>query len=529
MNYNYLVDICKLLGGTHPHYRVAFHAMKRDGVMKKAKLTWVAFILCLVIAACLPLTACSQSGQSADPGAWGYECKVIYNALGGKVNAREVRTTYYLPNSYVFEPSGSSNMLVEPARDGYILAGWYTAKTDEPTEFGEEYTFSAADRWDFYLDRVQGDMTLYARWLPRGKVDYVNADTGEVLFSKNITEDSPVQELSDAVVDFRKPEGTTLFGYYSNPECTEEYDFDAYVHSEPHPSEAQVYAALYEEFPQYFEQIEYVEPDEDEVKATDDTSYLFLSKLGYQLTTTDEQALSEIREAKDRFVEESVQNYLVNTAGKIVYMKFVDGNIIRVNSPGDLKIGGQYGFFGTDAQGNVIDGYVIESDVDFSGVTLKMADSFSGVIYGNGHTLSNISLSVSSKKVDTDTEKNLALIGELSDTEISDLTFKDAKISIQTKENIPVNAALLALSADNVKLTNCHIDGLTIDSGKGDTGAAKYTLGDLFVSAKGIELTGCAGDGLVANVLNPARLKLTILELPQEEEPDAEGDGTTAP
>lgn len=503
--------------------------MKRDGVMKKAKLTRVACVLCLVIAACLPLTACSQSGQSADPGAWGYECKVIYNALGGKVNAREVRTTYYLPNSYVFEPSGSSNMLVEPVRDGYILAGWYTAKTDEPTESGEDYTFSASDRWDFYLDRVQDDMTLYARWLPRGKVEYVNADTGEVLFSKNITEDSPVQELSEAVVDFRKPEGTTLFGYYSNPECTEEYDFSSYVHSEPHPSEAQIYAALYEEFPQYLEQVEYVEPEEDEAKATDDTSYLFLNKLGYQLTTTDEQALAELREAKDRLVEESIQNYLTNTAGKVVYMKFVDGNIVRVNSVGDLKIAGEYGFFGTDAQGNTIDGYVIESDVDFSGITLSMAESFSGVIYGNGHTLSNITLSVSSKKVDTDTEKQLALIGAISDAEISDLTFKDAKISIQVKEGIAVNAALLALSADNVKLTNCHIDGLTIDSGKGDTGAAKYSLGDLFVTEKNIELTGCAGEGLVANVLNPAKLKLTILELPQEEETTQDGTVTAEP
>ena len=420
-------------------------------------------------------------------------------------------------------------MLVEPVRDGYILAGWYTAKTDEPTESGEDYTFSASDRWDFYLDRVQDDMTLYARWLPRGKVEYVNADTGEVLFSKNITEDSPVQELSEAVVDFRKPEGTTLFGYYSNPECTEEYDFSSYVHSEPHPSEAQIYAALYEEFPQYLEQVEYVEPEEDETKATDDTSYLFLNKLGYQLTTTDEQALAELREAKDRLVEESIQNYLTNTAGKVVYMKFVDGNIVRVNSVGDLKIAGEYGFFGTDAQGNTIDGYVIESDVDFSGITLSMAESFSGVIYGNGHTLSNITLSVSSKKVDTDTEKQLALIGAISDAEISDLTFKDAKISIQVKEGIAVNAALLALSADNVKLTNCHIDGLTIDSGKGDTGAAKYSLGDLFVTEKNIELTGCAGEGLVANVLNPAKLKLTILELPQEEETTQDGTVTAEP
>lgn len=494
-------------------------AAKRDGVMKKAKLTKIAVVFCFV-AASVFCTACSKTGQSADPGAWGYDCKVVYDALGGMVNAREVRNTYYLENSYVFEPSGSSNMLVEPSRDGYILAGWYTAKTDEPTEYGEEYTFNAADRWDFYLDRVQGDMTLYARWLPRGKVDYVNASTGEVIFSKNITADSPVQELSDAVVNFRKPADTTLFGYYSDPECTQEYDFTSYVHSEPHPSEAQLYEALYEMFPQYLEKVEYVEPDEDDVDETDDTSYLFLNQLGYQLTTTDEAALAELRAAKDSLVETSIENYLVNTTGKVVYMKFVDGNFIRVNSAGDLKMGGQYGFFNTDLSGNKIDGYVIESDIDLSGVDLAMSESYSGVIYGNGHTISNIEISVFSGKIDTDKEKSVALFGEISDVEITDLTFENASITLNVNEGIAVKAALLALSANNVTMSNCHINGLTISSGKGDTGSSAYQIGDLFVSSSNITLSDCTGEGLVANVVNPARLRLSLMQLetPLEEE-----------
>jgi uncharacterized repeat protein (TIGR02543 family) len=429
------------------------------------------------------------------------------------VNAREVRNTYYLPNSYVFEPSGSSNMLVQPTRDGYIISGWYKAKTDQPTALGEEYTFSASDRWDFYLDRVQEDMTLYARWLPQGRVDYVDAGTGEVIFSKNITADSPVQELSEAVVEFRKPANTTLFGYYSDPECTQEYDFASYVHSEPQPTQQQIYDALYEMYPQYFEKVEYVEPEEDEVDATTDTSWLFLNKIGYQLTTADENVLAELREAKDQLVESYIENYLVNTAGKVVYMKFVEGNFIRVNQPGDMKIGGKYGFFGTDAEGNKIDGYVIESDIDFSGVTLTMADSFSGVIYGNGHTLSNIKLSLNSKKVDKDTEKSLALFNELSDTTIDNLTFENAAISIQVDQGVTVKAALLALNAKNVTLTNVKISGMTIDSGKGDTAGTRYTLGDLFVTASGTKLNDCDGEGLVANVSETAVLRLTLLKL----------------
>ena len=481
--------------------------------MNKAKLTRVAIILCAIVT-CSSFAACSNSGQSADPGTWGYDCKVTYDALGGMVNARGVRNTYYLPNSYVFEPSGSSNMLVQPTRDGYILAGWYKAKTDTPTALGEEYTFNASDRWDFFLDRVQGDMTLYARWLPQGRVDYVDAGTGDVIFSKNITADSPVQELSEAVVEFRKPEGTTLFGYYSDKECTKEYDFASYVHSEPQPTQQQLYDALYEQFPQYLEKVEYVEPDKDQkVDATTDTSWLFLNKIGYQLKTTDETALAELRAAKDQLVETYIENYLINTAGKVVYMKFVDGNFIRVNQPGDMKIGGKYGFFGTDEDGNKIDGYVIESDVDFSGISLTMSDSFTGVIYGNNHTLSNLTLTLNSKKVDKDTEKSIALFNELSDTTIDNLTFKNAAISIQVDKGVAVKAALLALDAKNVTLTNVKIDGLTIDSGKGDTAGSRYTLGDLFLSASGSKLNDCSGEGLVANVSESASLRLTLMTL----------------
>lgn len=480
--------------------------------MKKAKLTRIAFILCLATA-CLFLAACSNGGQSADPGAWGYDCKVTYDALGGMVNAREIRTTYYLPNSYLFEPSGSSNMLVEPTRDGYILAGWYTAKTDQPTSLGEEYTFNPADRWDFNTDRVQDDMTLYARWLPRGKVDYVNADTGETIFSKNITADSPVKELSDSVVELRKPADTTLFGYYSDPECTMPYDFSAYVHSEPQPTEQQLYDQLYEMFPQYLEKAEYVEPEEDSENEILDTSYLFLNKLGYQLKTTDEAALAELGAAKDQLVETSIQNYLVNTAGKVVYMKFEGGNFVLVSSSGDINVGGKYGFFGVDANGNKIDGYVIERDLDFSGVMLSMADSFSGTIYGNGHTLSNLTLSLSSGKGEKETDKSIAMFGELTDASISDLTFKNAAIALQINEGVTVKAALLAISAKNVTLTNIKIDGLTISTGKGDVAGARYTLGDLFLSSSGVKMEGCEGDGLVANVQDPSAIRLSLLEL----------------
>ena len=62
-----------------------------------------------------------------------------------------------MANSYLFEPSGTTNMLIQPIKDGYILAGWYTSKEEIFDEQGDVigYSFRAEDRWDFNEDRVQ--------------------------------------------------------------------------------------------------------------------------------------------------------------------------------------------------------------------------------------------------------------------------------------------------------------------------------------------------------------------------------------
>lgn len=487
----------------------------------KNKSIGIALILSAAVCCALILSSCGMKGQAVDPGEWGYDCVVTYDALGGVINAREIRTTYYMDNSYVFAPSGSSNMLVEPARDGYILAGWYTAKADHTEGSVEDYTFSAADRWDFNTDRLDGDTTLYARWLPRGKVDYVDADTGETVFSKNITTESPIQALSESVLNLKKPAGTTFAGYYADAGCTAEYDFSSYVHVDPNPPEATLYAALCEMFPQYIEKTEYVAPADDAEKdETADTSWLFLNKLGYTLTTDDPDALAEIEAAKDQMVEEAIEAYLTNTANRVVYLKFTAGNYVRVNTVKDLKRGTEYGFFDTDAAGNPIDGYIIEADIDLSGVTFTMSESFSGRINGNGFTLSNLTVSAISKKLDTDKEKTVGLTALMQDAEINDLTFKDAVINIQVNSGIKVTGGLLALEAKNVTFNNCTFDGLTVTGGKGDDGKARYTLGDLFGSFTNVTFNNCTADGLIPDVSNPDKLKFSVFTLPVVEETD---------
>jgi uncharacterized repeat protein (TIGR02543 family) len=480
--------------------------------MKKVR-TRIAIIVILSILGS-SLSACSTRSGAIDPGTWGYDSIITYNALGGTINARETRKTYYQPNSYIFKPSGSSNMLVEPVKDGYILAGWYTAKSPAPQGSAEEYLFSGTDRWDFNTDRMQGDMTLYARWIPRGKVNYFNAATGEVIFNKNITVDSPIQKLSDSVLELKKPKGTSLAGYYSDASCTQEYDFSSFTYVEPTPMEAELYAKLYEMFPKYLEYIEYKEPKEKEANSGTDTSWLFLNKLGYNLKSTDKAVLDQIRAAKDQLIESAIQTYLTNTANRAVYLKFTEGNYIKVRNPSDLKVGTKYGFFDQDLSDQPINGYIFEADIDLAGVSFTASDNFSGKIIGNGHTISNLQISVTSRKIDTDLEKFAGLAKHMEGAVISDLTFKDAKLTLQVNPGIRVTGGLLAASASGVTLNNCRFVGLTISSGKSDDGQTAYQLGDLFGSYDNCSFNNCSAEGLKASVKSPDKLTLALFKLP---------------
>ena len=102
------------------------------------------------------------------------------------------------------------------------------------------YSFKAEDRWDFDEDRVQVDMTLYARWIPQGKIDYIDAETDKVMFTKNITEESAVQALSSAAEMLIAKSGYTFGGYYSDKELTTPYDFSEYIHTNLIPTNEEV-------------------------------------------------------------------------------------------------------------------------------------------------------------------------------------------------------------------------------------------------------------------------------------------------
>ena len=492
---------------------------------KKMRTILIGVVFAVI---CILFSSCTGIGKAADPAELGYPCRVTYDALGGTINLQEVRTTYYAEGSYVFKPSGSSNMLVAPVREGYILAGWYTAKEDVTDENGNVtgYTFRAEDRWDFDEDRIYGDMNLYARWIPQSTVQYINADTEEILFTKNITADSPVQALSTSVEKLYTPAGKTLLSYYFDRECTQQCVFSELSHEELLLTNDKIYAALSEKFPEYIvplnqEMVVVEQVTSDDVENFEDESnpYLYIEKAGYRLTTTEEAVLKEIRAEKDALIERSIISYIEESNINQLYLKFIDGNYIRINSADHFKSGTKYSF--PNLAGKEVDGYILNADIDFGGAVLETAATFGGKIFGNGYTLRNFSITAGGKKVVANHLGSYGLFESLAGAVIDNLHFENVSVNINTASKGSFYVALLAGEAENTTVNNCNFTNVKIKTGIGENaipyepadGGICY-VGDLFAAGSGNTTSDCALNNCTIEVLG--NIEINTLLFPKK-------------
>lgn len=473
-------------------------------MMKNKQVTRIgALIIALIMV--FSLAGCTRIGGAIDPGDWGFERKVIYHALGGRVNQREVRETYYMDGSLLLQPSGTQNMLVQPIKDGFVLAGWYTNAEliSEATADAEaQYAFDPQDRWDFNIDRVEEDMTLYARWIPRGVVYYVDASNDKVMFSKNITEESPITELSYSALSLVQRSGYTMAGYYADKELTEPYDFTSYVHGELLPTESDVYAMLLDEFPDVLgvyegEEVMPIVEDEEVVVVDESTDediddgpetelidpFAYIKRLGYIYLTDDEAAIAALRARRNEIYEENISYYVQNTANRVVYLRYDEGRSATISSLADLTYDGEIGFSGVDKSGKPISKYIIEADLDFAGKVITMASSFTGTIEGNGHTFSNVQINVRGRRRDVGIHMFGALFRTAKEVTISDLTFENFKIDVNVRSGNDITVAPIAIDAENLTIKNVTINGLEVTLGEGDDGKTPYIVHDFVASS----------------------------------------------
>lgn len=462
-------------------------------------------ILITILVVILAISSCTRVGEDVDLADLGYGVEVTYDALGGVINQREVRHTNYAENSLLFEPSGSTNLLIEPVKTGYTLAGWYTDRKEIQSEEGQEskYEFDAQDRWDFNVDRVQEDITLYARWVNQAKANYINAETGEIVFSKDVTATSPLSSLSTAILNMVSEPGYTFQGYFHD-NLKEEIDFDKYGYAPLLPSDQELYDQLAEEFPQNilpYQEENHKESDEeiDGDLPEENTNWEFLMKLGYELKA-DDADLEAIKFRKNEIIDEYINNYIVNNEANDVYLVFEEGIKVYVSEVDDINNGGKYGFADLGDKGE----YYIEEDLNMGEASFSKIDHFSGLIDGQGHTLSNIHLKISFAKKDALTGGRGAMFTVLEGATIKDITFKNMTIEINGPPGVDVQAAVLAVDAVDSSIENVVFDGLEIITGNGDNGLTSYELSDFILNNKNTIVNNVAGNDIIFDVSSSA-------------------------
>ena len=127
---------------------------------------------------------------------------------------------------------------------------------------------------------------------------------------------------------------------------------------------------------------------------------------------------------------------------------------------------------------------------------MRMVDTFSGRIYGNGFSIKNIEINISSRKLDQDTSKSAGLFDTLDGAYIENLTFENFTINSNVKSGMPVTIGSFGHQCEEHDLKNLTFNGLTIKTGKGDDGTAKYRISDLFVDGANNQLENVNGTNI---------------------------------
>lgn len=358
--------------------------------------------LSLIILLMLALSSC-HIGADTYKEPWeidnSFRYRVIYNALGGKINSSPVRETYYVDGSLLKKPQGSAGLLTEPVFGNKIVFGWYTAYKNIGSEKEPVYEFDQADLWDFETDRISDEntdhnktLTLYAHWIDPPSIMFVDADNTENILmrweivetekrlSKPTTFERKIIEKSENL----KKTTYSLLDYFRDPDCNNR--------------------VLWE----------------------------------------NGKTVREI--IQDRKGDPNIY----------IYCKYIEGKYTRIKNKTDLKNI-------TDMNGK----YIIADHIDMKNEFLLPLGDFSGVIIGNGYTISNLSITATNRAGLLDIsspEKSFGLFSELCNASFIDINIDNITISVDKKSNADICVGVFGGRATNTVFENCTIQNSRVIS-----------------------------------------------------------------
>ena len=171
------------------------------------------FITVLAVALTLLLSGCAAAGNSLKG-----KNIVAFEVNGGTLNYGTSSTNTkvnfaYHPGTYIIDPITLPNYSI--SRNGYNFTGWYTSAECKESE-----------KWDFSTAFEVENLTLYAGWEKdihyTYTVYYMNGDKSVALGSYNVSAGEAFEDWRDFG---NTREDHTCIGYYSDPDCTSEWDF----------------------------------------------------------------------------------------------------------------------------------------------------------------------------------------------------------------------------------------------------------------------------------------------------------------
>ena len=171
--------------------------------MKNKKfLSFILVVLSLVALAVFAVS-CSNNKQTEST-APSNEAVVVFNT-NTTLETNVVRERYVVKGRRVSEPK---LFVTGENPDNLNVYGWYTSKScTEDT------------RWDFKKNKVSGNVTLYAKWVPLHEVNYVV--NGELHSTINVFQGDYVEETAEIVMGYK------YLGSFADEDHTERFDFTA--------------------------------------------------------------------------------------------------------------------------------------------------------------------------------------------------------------------------------------------------------------------------------------------------------------